>query len=243
MSNPRIEIRDLALGNTPLPAITISNDLHLVAGFEEIGTDLGQRLLLAPVNTAELSSDLPVAFLETSLGFFDDAEADAPESGQQISLAFLANAIFALGSARFRADKFDGTVLQAVPVRPGLIEARSIPRVIPAELADREDSGAQFPRVPDGLPDAWHTPVGRFTEEYETRAQAVVRELKKRDLQPEFWWAGSEDGEVIAAALSPSQNLLIDIEEPSTQDDLDAAIRDGKLGDWIDDEIRHLTED
>ena len=198
MSNPRIEIRDLAQGSTPLPAITISNDLHLVAGFEEIGTDLGQRLLLAPVNTAELSSDLPVAFLETSLGFFDDAEADAPESGQQISLAFLADAIFALGSARFRADKFDGTVLQAVPVRPGLIEARSIPRVIPAE---------------------------------------------KRNLQPEFWWAGSEDGEVIAAALSPSQNLLIDIEEPSTQDDLDAAIRDGKLGDWIDDEIRHLTED
>ncbi|MDY5131829.1 hypothetical protein R6G99_10160, partial [Actinotignum timonense] len=139
-----------------------------------------------------------------------------------------AGQVVALGTARFQAGDLTDGQLELTPVTPGRVSERDTPRIVPAEILEGRDPAAVFPRIPDGLPDAWSTPVGRFTPEYEERARVVWETLAAAGYSPEFWWAGSEDGEVIAVPFGEcGEAFLVGIEEPDEQVEIDAHIAAG----------------
>lgn len=156
----------------------------------------------------------------------------------EVDVAALAGQVVALGTARFQAGDLTDGQLELTPVTPGRVSERDTPRIVPAEILEGRDPAAVFPRIPDGLPDAWSTPVGRFTPEYEERARVVWETLAAAGYSPEFWWAGSEDGEVIAVPFGEcGEAFLAGIEEPDEQVEIDAHIAAGELAEWLESEI------
>ncbi len=234
-----MNITSLTLSGQPLAALDITpseQGFCLVAITYVNGSE--QRRVLSD-DAALILSAAPAADVSTGV------TALLTERGEgKADFASLAGQLVALGTARFQAGAPDvagargSELLELRPVAPGQVSERDTPRIVPAEMLEGRDPEAVFPRIPDGLPDAWSTPVGRFTPEYEERARVVWETLSAAGYSPEFWWAGSEDGEVIAVPFGEcGESFLVGIEEPDEQVEIDAHIAAGELAEWLESEI------
>ncbi|EPD27582.1 hypothetical protein [Actinotignum schaalii] len=234
-----MNITSLTLSGQPLAALDITpseQGFCLVAITYVNGSE--QRRVLSD-DAALIFSAAPAADVSTGV----TALLTEPGEGKA-DFAPLAGQLVALGTARFQAGAPDvagargSELLELRPVAPGRVSERDTPRIVPAEMLEGRDPAAVFPRIPDGLPDAWSTPVGRFTPEYEERARVVWETLAAAGYSPEFWWAGSEDGEVIAVPFGEcGESFLVGIEEPDEQVEIDAHIAAGELAEWLESEI------
>ncbi|MDE1566068.1 hypothetical protein ACXITP_00220 [Actinotignum sanguinis] len=235
-----MNITSLTVSGQPIAAFDITatpeQGYCLVAITYANGSE--QRRVLADdaalVLSATPAADAAALALLTEVGESEVAE-------NEVDLESLAGQLVAVGTARFQAGVLGeptGGQLALRPVAPGRVSERDTPRIIPAEMLEGRDPAAVFPRIPDGLPDAWNTPVGRFTPEYEERARVVWETLTAAGYRPEFWWAGSEDGEVIAVPFGEcGESFLVGIEEPEEQREIDARIAAGELAQWLESEI------
>lgn len=95
--------------------------------------------------------------------------------------------------------------------------------------------GKPFPRAKDDLPHAWGPEGGRFTPEYEQRAERLWDVLVELGLRPELVWAGSEDGEAIVAYPADDSDIawLLHLEDPESQKTADRHLADGDAAAWI----------
>ncbi|RRD51822.1 hypothetical protein EII12_07275 [Buchananella hordeovulneris] len=81
----------------------------------------------------------------------------------------------------------------------------------------------RFPRVEDGLANAWAGPGERFTPEYEARLQRVAIAIAACGWRPAIELQGTQDGEVVVA-YHPHVDyraVLFQIEDPSEQQRVD----------------------
>ena len=62
---------------------------------------------------------------------------------------------------------------------PGVVQAGDVVRVIPRELLGSDDF---FPRIPDGLPNAWDSEEPEYSAGYEKRAELIGRYDRPRFL-------------------------------------------------------------
>lgn len=147
--------------------------------------------------------------------------------------------ILAIGTSRFEAVEVDGDRLWMKPIRPGVVQAGDVVRVIPRELLGSDDF---FPRIPDGLPNAWDSEEPRYSAGYEKRAELIWDAMTDLGFFPTIEWAGSEDGEAIVARGKDSKALLIvDLEDPEQQKTMDLLIAEAGLAFWIREQIAHLN--
>lgn len=128
---------------------------------------------------------------------------------------------FSLGTARLKG--LSGTCcLTAQPVKPGVIQVGDIIRILPPGLVEPEGSHP-FPRIPDGLPDAWVHDDGRFSEIYERRLERLWTLFTEMGYRCECDWAGTEDGEALRVFNEVDECILIlDIENPAQQEEIDS---------------------
>lgn len=94
-----------------------------------------------------------------------------------------------------------------------------------------------FPRTPDGDPDAWW-PAVRFSAAYEERLAALWDAVVATGFEPGLALAGSEGGEVLFVrdpADAEAWLCLIAVEDPTVQDEIDAARCGGAEGllSWV----------
>jgi len=146
--------------------------------------------------------------------------------------------LLAIGTSRVEITEIDHEGIWVRPTIPGVIQPGDVLRYVPADLL--EEKGA-FPRVPDGLPDAFEGENGRFTPSYESRAKEVWNAMTQLGFHPTFDWAGSEDGEaVVARDVEGHAQLIVDLEEPGQQELIDRKLAEGSLAQWICEEISSL---
>ncbi|PXA77875.1 hypothetical protein [Auritidibacter sp. NML100628] len=162
-------------------------------------------------------------------------------------LQSLAGARIALGTTLGQVE-FDKTVatgqLVVTAEQPGLITVGDVIRPIPVGVSFAQRHG-MFPRMPDGLADAWSSSAenARFAPRYEARLEGLWEAGLVAGLHPEVQWAGSEDGEVLELSLpgeAEQRVFLIDLEEPNSQEEIDA-VQD--LDAWMTEIRAELTED
>ncbi|WP_147599362.1 hypothetical protein [Flaviflexus massiliensis] len=194
--------------------------------------------------TATMSSGLSLAVASagseiclSSAGDIHDPATiviDPPPEGIDIGT------ILAMGTGRFEVTDNENGRLWVRPTTSGVVQPGDVVRPIPAKLLK---GVGMFPRVPDGLPDAWVGDGGRFTPGYESRAEELWKAISKLGFHPTFDWAGSEDGEAIVARDSEGHaQLIIDLEEPQQQRIIDSKLAEGILTEWIREEISSLPK-
>ncbi|WGH93811.1 hypothetical protein QDX21_03155 [Auritidibacter ignavus] len=205
----------------------------------------------APCDALEVTVELRIA--PTTQATYIKATAAQPTADTLVvragleELQSLAGARIALGTTLGQVE-FDKTVATGQLVftaeHPGLITVGDVIRPIPVGVSFAQRHG-MFPRMPDGLADAWSGSAenARFAPRYEVRLEGLWEAGLVAGLHPEVQWAGSEDGEVLELSLpgeAGQRVFLIDLEEPNSQEEIDA-VQD--LDAWMTEIRAELTED
>lgn len=108
-----------------------------------------------------------------------------------------------------------------------------------------------FPRIDDGLGHAWglrgqhpQEVWERFSEQYETQAEALWTCFEKLGFEPALDWAGSEDGEAIIGRNSEGEIIVIyHLEDPDQAIALQNAASKSELRKLVEETIESLAND